>query len=102
LRSAPGPRREWFVEIQVERSELPLPCSLHVFLGDQLVGSMWLLNMPKTGFVYDELSLSRAIDHLNIGQKKPEVIERKLMADIRVKVTQVCDDQANVMLELVA
>ncbi|KAI1170771.1 Di-copper centre-containing protein [Nemania sp. FL0916] len=82
------PRREWFIELRVEKANLPLPCSIDVYLGNQLAGRTQFLNMPKTGLAYDELPLSRAISRLDVDDKNPGTVERKLISDTHVKITQ--------------
>ncbi|KAI0816122.1 Di-copper centre-containing protein [Xylaria sp. FL0064] len=84
--AAPASGREWFVDIQVDRADLPLPCSINAYLGDQLVGRTLLLNMPKTGIAHDELPLSRATSRLDIDATKSICVERRLMSDLHVKV----------------
>ncbi|KAI8950282.1 Di-copper centre-containing protein [Xylaria longipes] len=81
-------RREWFVEIEVDRADLPLPCNIDVYLGDRFAGRTSLLSMPKTGIAYDELSLSRAVKSLDVHDNEPGGTERRLMNDLHVRVTK--------------
>ncbi|KAI1124250.1 Di-copper centre-containing protein [Nemania abortiva] len=81
-------RREWFVEIKVDRADLQLPCGINVYLGDRLAGQTMLLSMPKTGLANDELPLSRAINRLDVDHNEPGAIERKLISDLNIKVTK--------------
>ncbi|KAI0483901.1 Di-copper centre-containing protein [Xylaria cf. heliscus] len=81
-------RREWFVELQVDRADLPLPCNIDVYLGGRLAGRTSLLSMPKTGIAHDELVLSRAIRSLDVDENEPGGIERRIMNDLHVKVTK--------------
>ncbi|KAI1423995.1 Di-copper centre-containing protein [Xylaria sp. FL1777] len=81
-------RREWFVDMQVDRADLPLPCSIDVYLGDQLAGRTLLLNMPKTGIAHDELLLSRVTNRLDANSNKSYYVERRLMDDLYVKVAK--------------
>ncbi|TGJ86262.1 hypothetical protein E0Z10_g2493 [Xylaria hypoxylon] len=85
---ASAPRRDWFVDIQVNRGDLPLPCSINVYLGDQLAGRTLLLNMPKTGTAHDELPLSWALNRLDVKDNKSKDVERRLMNDLHVKVVK--------------
>lgn len=87
--AVPTARREWFVDIQVDRADLPLPCSIDVYLGGQLAGRTLLLDMPKTGLAHDELSLSRVTNRLDADHSKPISIERALKNDLHVKVMKV-------------
>ncbi|KAJ3577361.1 hypothetical protein NPX13_g3208 [Xylaria arbuscula] len=82
----PTARREWFVDIQVDRADLPLPCSIEVYLRDQLAGRTLLLNMPKTGLAHDELSLSRVTNRLDTNHSTTKFVERTLKNDLHVQV----------------
>ncbi|KAI0505522.1 Di-copper centre-containing protein [Xylaria bambusicola] len=84
--AVPNARREWFIDIHVDRADLPLPCSINVYLKDQLAGRTLLLEMPKTGIAHDELSLSRVINRLDADNNRSEYIERALKNDLHVKV----------------
>ncbi|KAI0966132.1 Di-copper centre-containing protein [Xylaria arbuscula] len=86
--TASAPRREWFVDIQVDRVDLPLPCSINVYVGDQLAGRTLLLDMPKTGIAHDELSLFGVTNRLYADNYKSEYVERRLMKDLHVKVVK--------------
>ncbi|GAW26247.1 putative tyrosinase 2 protein [Rosellinia necatrix] len=81
-------QRQWFIEVQVDRTELPLPCSINVYLGDYLVGRTSFLGMPKTGLAYDELPLLRAINRLDLDYTGPSEIERTLMRELYVRATK--------------
>ncbi|KAI0450775.1 hypothetical protein F5B21DRAFT_489533 [Xylaria acuta] len=90
-------RREWVVEIQVDRADLPLPCNIDVYLGDRLAGRTSLLSMPKTGIAHDELPLSRAAKSLDVDDNEAGGIEKRLMNGLRVEVTKVCSGELNVI-----
>ncbi|KAI0421585.1 hypothetical protein F5X98DRAFT_248009 [Xylaria grammica] len=93
-------KRDWFADIQVDREDLPLPCSINVYLGDQLAGQTLLLSMPKTGIAHDELLLPQSTDRLEFRDDKPRDVERRLMNGLHVKVAKVCDGQLNVVSKL--
>ncbi|GKT65947.1 LOW QUALITY PROTEIN: tyrosinase 2 [Colletotrichum tofieldiae] len=68
LRTRKGvPRREYFAKVEVERSELELPCEVQLFLKGKLAGSFTLLDMPKQGMSYDTIPLRRGIDAVGFG-----------------------------------
>lgn len=52
--------------VQVERSDLPLPCSIVFALGSQTAGQMTVLSMPPTGLTHSQIPLKRAIDKLGL------------------------------------
>ncbi|KAI0407224.1 hypothetical protein F4802DRAFT_595450 [Xylaria palmicola] len=81
-------RREWFIEIHVDRADLPLPCSINVYLGDRLAGRTSLLNMPKTGLAHDELSLTGAVNRLAIDHRDYRAVERRLLNDLHIAGTK--------------
>jgi hypothetical protein len=92
-------RRDWFVNVQVERADLSLPCSINVYLGNHFAGRTALLNMPASGRVYDELTLLRAIDRLGVDSNDSGAVERALMKNLHVKVVKVRKEQPNIMPE---
>ncbi|KAI1811916.1 Di-copper centre-containing protein [Poronia punctata] len=85
---APKPRLQWLVDVRVDRVHLPLPCSIDVYLGGCLAGRTTLLSMPKTGLVYDELSLSRAVRNLGINDSQAGTVEWTLVNGLRVGVSK--------------
>ncbi|KAK8069720.1 hypothetical protein PG994_006336 [Apiospora phragmitis] len=54
-------KKEYYAQISVERSELQLPCTLSVMLGDDKAGQMSLLSMPTSGITHAEVPLTRAV-----------------------------------------
>ncbi|KAI8626488.1 Di-copper centre-containing protein [Xylariaceae sp. FL1651] len=80
--------REWFVTVQVERADLQLPCSIDVYMGDNLAGRTLLLSMPTEGLAHNELSLRRAISRLDVDQTDTAAIERILKNELRVEVVK--------------
>lgn len=82
-------RHEWFVEVQVERADLQLPCSIDVYLGDRLASRTMLLSMPKTGLAHDELSISRAVNRLDVNGDDSAAVERALLKELHAKVVKV-------------
>ncbi|KAI1821314.1 Di-copper centre-containing protein [Xylaria intraflava] len=86
-------KRQWFVSVQVDRADLPLPCTINVYLGDGLAGRSAFLSMPATGYAYDELSLIRAVRNLGIDDSDAEAVENRLMRDLYVRVTKVSSEE---------
>ncbi|KAK1672974.1 hypothetical protein BDP55DRAFT_770548 [Colletotrichum godetiae] len=56
-----APRREYVAKVEVERSELELPCQVQLFLKGSMAGSFTLLDMPRQGKSYDEIPLNRGM-----------------------------------------
>ncbi|KAK7988124.1 hypothetical protein PG989_008439 [Apiospora arundinis] len=52
--------------VQVERSDLPLPCSIIFALGSQTAGQMTVLSMPAIGLTHSQIPLKRAIGKLGL------------------------------------
>lgn len=53
--------KAYYVKIGVERSELPLPCTINIYLGSLSAGHMTVLGMPKSGMTYSEVALQKAL-----------------------------------------
>ncbi|KAK6073363.1 hypothetical protein SCUP234_08702 [Seiridium cupressi] len=83
----PSLEKQYYVQIGVERSELDLPCTIQVKLGDDLVaGSMAVMAMPSTGRTNSEIQLNRAIEQLtsSVGDKTVvPLLEQKLRVEVR-------------------
>ncbi|KAK2004991.1 Di-copper centre-containing protein [Colletotrichum falcatum] len=60
-------KREYFAKVEVERSDLELPCQVQLFLEGRLAGSFTLLDMPKQGRSYDEIPLSRGVEAMGVS-----------------------------------
>ncbi|KAI0396602.1 Di-copper centre-containing protein [Xylariaceae sp. FL0594] len=84
--NAPNFSREFFVGVSVDRVDLPLPCSIYVYLGSDLVGRVPFLSMPQMGRTYDEIPLSRAIRHLDLGNDDLRAVESSLASGLHVDV----------------
>ncbi|CAJ2505321.1 Uu.00g127150.m01.CDS01 [Anthostomella pinea] len=83
-----NPGRQWVIAVQVERSELDLPCSIDIYLGAHLAGRTVLLGMPDRGLAYDQISLQRAIGALDISGQDPAAVEQALEKQLRVEVSK--------------
>ncbi|KAI1078064.1 hypothetical protein F5B20DRAFT_239672 [Whalleya microplaca] len=87
--SARNGSTEWYVGLQVERSELPLPCTIDTYMGNQLVGRTALLDMPRQGLAHDEVPLQRAIGYLDANATSVAAIEAMLQKQLCVEIKEV-------------
>ena len=88
--SAVGTTRDWVVNVEVERSELELPCTINVYVGDRYAGRTTLLNMPMHGVLSDEIPLTHVIDASRFRGMSPDAIEDQLERDLYFEIRKVC------------
>lgn len=89
-RSAAAPSISYTAEIRVERSEVPLPCSIDVRLGEHTLGTMTLLGMPMKGMAYSSVPLRDALLKLNLKNMPDNALVPYLQKNLRVEVRKVC------------
>lgn len=81
--------KDWVVSLEVERSELSLPCTINIYMRDRYAGRTTLLNMPMQGLVSDEIPLAQAIDSSYFRGMAPNEIEDQLEAGLRFEIKKV-------------
>ena len=86
---ATGSTNDWVVNIEVERSELELPCTINIFAGGKYAGRTTLLNMPMSGVLSDEIPLTHVIDAAMFGGMRPDEIEHQLETDLHFEIRKV-------------
>lgn len=95
---APGNRRDiasqprlvsFSAEMRVERSEVPLPCTINLRLGDHVLGRMSLLGMPTSGMSYATIPLRDAIQQLNLKSMSEDTLVPYLQQNLEVEVQRV-------------
>ncbi|KAH9907483.1 Di-copper centre-containing protein [Xylariomycetidae sp. FL2044] len=84
--AAPRIHTEWFVEVQVDKADVSLPCGIDFYLGDSPAGKMALLDMPRAGLVYSEIPLSRAIDDAGMSGSDWNSTEDRLGRELRFEI----------------
>ncbi|KAL7622248.1 hypothetical protein AAE478_007752 [Parahypoxylon ruwenzoriense] len=78
---------EWFVEVAAERSELQLPCTIDIYIGEKRAGRMALLEMPVRGFAHSEISLQRTLRGLDMNTMIGHGgVEELLREQLRVEI----------------
>lgn len=82
--------RDWIVNVEVERSELELPCTINLYVGDRYAGRTTLLNMPMHGVLSDEIPLTHVIDASRFRGMSPDAIEDQLERDLYFEIRKVC------------
>lgn len=74
------------MEISAERSDLTLPASINVLLGDEVAGSTSILAMPPSGLTHSEIQLTRVIrkraPRMDEGTVTP-ILQWELRVEIR-------------------
>ena len=76
-------------EIRVERSNVPLPCTIDLVLGDHVLGTVALLGMPMSGVSYGTVPLADALARLNLGGMKEDTLMPYLQRHMEVRVRKV-------------
>ncbi|KAF4818077.1 Tyrosinase [Colletotrichum tropicale] len=94
-----APRTEYFAKVQVERSELELPCQVQLFMNGGLAGSFTLLDMPKQGKSYDQIPLRRAMKSASIGGSSTKAVLESIDDNLEVVIRKL--DGTTVSLERV-
>jgi len=94
-----GPRRRaksssqqpvaYSAEIRVERSDVPLPCTIDLRLGYHVLGRMSLLSMPTGGMSYTSVPLGEALRRLNLGDMPEDTLLPYLQQNLEVEVRKV-------------
>ncbi|KAK1974020.1 hypothetical protein LZ30DRAFT_609182 [Colletotrichum cereale] len=59
-----APFKKYTILVDLERSELPLPCSLHVYLDGQFAGKISVMSMPASGTMHTTVPLNTALERL--------------------------------------
>ncbi|KAK1989068.1 hypothetical protein LZ30DRAFT_808174 [Colletotrichum cereale] len=82
------PKREYFAKVEVERSELELPCQVQLFLKGKLAGSFTLLDMPKQGKSHDEIPLSRGVEAVGVSGLSTKSVLRVIGDELEVVINK--------------
>jgi tyrosinase len=83
------PSVAYTAEVQVERSEVPLPCSIDVRLQDHTLATISLLGMPMSGMVYSSIPLGAPLQNLSIKNMPEDTLIPYLQKNLRVEVRRV-------------
>ena len=94
-----GPRRAakssqrrpvaYSAEMRVERSDVPLPCTIDLRLGGHVLGRMSLLGMPTGGTSYASIPLGEALQRLNLGDMPEDTLLPYLQKYMEVEIRKV-------------
>ncbi|ORY62692.1 uncharacterized protein BCR38DRAFT_346826 [Pseudomassariella vexata] len=76
---------EYYIQIQVDRSELPRPSTVNIWLAEQRAGQMAILNMPERGLTHSEIPLDRALNVLGIDLD-PDTVDNFLEKNLHVEI----------------
>lgn len=84
-----APRRQYVAKVEVERSELELPCQVQLFLKGSMAGCFTLLHMPRQGKSYDEIPLNRGIDAAGLLDLSKSGILKEITDGLEVVISKV-------------
>ena len=76
-------------EMQVERSELPVPCSVDLVVLGRIIASMSLLAMPTAGMAFASVPLQEVIPRFNLKDTTVGDVVPFLQENIRVRIRTV-------------
>lgn len=61
-------KQQYFAQLQINRTMVPLPCEVKLYMDNQYAGSLTLLSVPSTGLSYGEIAL-RTADSPGAGRR---------------------------------
>ncbi|KAF9872158.1 tyrosinase [Colletotrichum karsti] len=62
--AAPATHKEFTASVDLERSELPLPCSVSVYVNGEFAGKISVMSMPTSGIMHSTVPLNKALEKL--------------------------------------
>lgn len=84
-----APRRQYVAKVEVERSELELPCQVQLFLKGAMAGTFTLLDMPRQGKSYDEIPLNRGVDAAGLRDRSVSEVLGGIEDELEVVISKV-------------
>lgn len=76
-------------ELRVERSDVPLPCTIDLRLDNDVLGRMSLLSMPVRGMSYTSIPLGEALQQLNLTDMPGDTLVPYLSQNLELQVRKV-------------
>ncbi|EFQ36356.1 uncharacterized protein GLRG_11501 [Colletotrichum graminicola M1.001] len=67
-----APHKKYSALVDLERSELPLPCSVSVYVDGEFAGKISVMSMPASGMMHSAVSLNTALEKLGKSMAIPE------------------------------
>lgn len=82
---------QYMAEISVDRADLELPCTIKMYLGDDLAGTFTLLSMPKVGPSFGNIPLQEplAMFKADATESPQNTVIRLLKSALRVEMITV-------------
>ncbi|KAF6812602.1 hypothetical protein CMUS01_13023 [Colletotrichum musicola] len=71
-RSGYAAHKEYTALVDLERSELPLPCSVSVYVNGEFAGKISVMSMPASGEMHSTVPLNKALEKLGTNMDVPE------------------------------
>ncbi|TEA14849.1 Tyrosinase [Colletotrichum sidae] len=69
---AEAAHKEYTALVDLERSELPLPCSISVYVNGEFAGKISVMSMPASGVMHSTVPLNKALEKLGKSMDVPE------------------------------
>ncbi|TDZ61431.1 Tyrosinase [Colletotrichum trifolii] len=69
---AEAAHKEYTALVDLERSELPLPCSISVYVNGEFAGKVSVMSMPAAGVMHSTVPLNKALEKLGKSMDVPE------------------------------
>lgn len=69
---AEAAHKEYTALVDLERSELPLPCSVSVYVDGEFAGKISVMSMPASGIMHSTVPLNKALEKLGKNMDIPE------------------------------
>ncbi|KAK1566088.1 uncharacterized protein LY79DRAFT_572780 [Colletotrichum navitas] len=67
-----APHKMYSAMVDLQRSELPLPCSVSVYVEGEFAGKISVMSMPASGMMHSVVSLNNALEKLGKSMAIPE------------------------------
>lgn len=85
-----GCQKDYSAEIAIERSDVPLPCTVNLVLNSAVVGRMTLLGMPTSGRAYANIPLRGVLEGQGMRDFNTVVVIPFLRRSLQVVIRKVC------------
>lgn len=79
----------YFIKVQVDVTELERPCSIDVYVGDHLAGSMIVMGQPETGIVNGGFAIDDAVTAAGLHKRTTASAVNSIQSSLTVDITKV-------------
>lgn len=81
--------KKYSIEVQIEKSEVPLPATVDCYIAGNIVGKMALLAMPQQGLSHASIPLSVPLSAANVDLEGVDIVVPYLNDKLSCEVRQV-------------